>query len=65
VHLDFIVPEINAAVQRATAAGAHLEGEVRTAKWGRIAVFADPFGRGYDEDRGSSLNQDGRNSKTD
>jgi catechol 2,3-dioxygenase-like lactoylglutathione lyase family enzyme len=47
VHLDFIVPEINAAVHRATAAGALLEGEVRTANWGRIAVLADPFGHGF------------------
>jgi len=47
VHLDFIVPDIESAVQRATGAGAKLEGEVRTAKWGRIAVLADPFGHGF------------------
>ncbi|HEY3645787.1 MAG TPA: VOC family protein [Gammaproteobacteria bacterium] len=59
VHLDFVVPDVEAAVQRAVTAGARLEGEIRTHKWGRIAVLADPFGhgvcilqflgRGYDE----------------
>jgi len=47
VHLDFVVPEIEAAVARAQNAGARLEGEVRTHKWGRIAVLADPFGHGF------------------
>ena len=59
VHLDFVVPDLDAALARAREAGAMLEGEVRTASWGRIAVLADPFGhglclieflnRGYDE----------------
>jgi len=59
VHLDFVVPDLDAALARAREAGATLEGEVRTANWGRIAVLADPFGhglclieflnRGYDE----------------
>src|SRR5258707_15646018 len=64
IHLDFVVPDIVAAVNRATDAGAPLEGEIRTHNWGRIAQMADPFGqgicfiqflgRGYDEiaDRG-------------
>jgi lactoylglutathione lyase len=47
VHLDFVVVDLAAALTRATAAGAKLEGEVRTAKWGRIAVLADPFGHGF------------------
>ena len=47
VHLDFVVPKIDAAVARAQSAGARLEGEVRTHKWGRIAVLADPFGHGF------------------
>jgi predicted enzyme related to lactoylglutathione lyase len=47
VHLDFVVPEIEAAVARATAAGACLEGDVQTHVWGRIAVLADPFGNGF------------------
>jgi predicted enzyme related to lactoylglutathione lyase len=47
VHLDFVVPDIDAAVQRACAAGARLEGAVRTAEWGRIAVLSDPWGHGF------------------
>ena len=47
VHLDFVVPEIEAAVARAEAAGARLEGKVQTHVWGRIAVLADPFGHGF------------------
>jgi len=59
VHLDFVVPDLDAALARAREAGATLEGDVRAANWGRIAVLADPFGhglclieflnRGYDE----------------
>jgi len=59
VHLDFVVSSIEPAVSRALAAGATLEGEIQTHKWGRIATMADPFGhgicfieflgRGYDE----------------
>ena len=47
VHLDFVVADLAAALARARAAGAMLEGEVRTAKWGRIATLADPFGHGF------------------
>ncbi len=47
VHLDFIVPDVAAAVRRAETAGARLEGEIRTHEWGRIAVMADPFGHGF------------------
>jgi len=47
VHLDFVVPDLKGALDRALAAGAVLEGEVRTANWGRIAVLADPFGHGF------------------
>ena len=59
IHLDFVVPDIVAAVNRTIDAGASVEGEIRTHKWGRIAQMADPFGhgicfiqflgRGYDE----------------
>ena len=59
IHLDFVVDEIEGAVDRARNAGARLEGQVRTNNWGRIAMLADPFGhgicliqfvgRGYDE----------------
>lgn len=47
VHLDFIVPEIESAVQRAVSAGATLEKPVQTSKWGRLALMADPFGHGF------------------
>jgi predicted enzyme related to lactoylglutathione lyase len=59
VHLDVVVPDVDAAVGRATDAGATIEGGIKTHSWGRIAVMADPFGhglcfiqflgRGYDE----------------
>jgi predicted enzyme related to lactoylglutathione lyase len=47
VHLDFVVPDISVALTRARGAGATLEGEIRTYKWGHIAIMADPFGHGF------------------
>ena len=47
VHLDFVVAHLAAAIERAEAAGAVREGDVRTARWGRIATLADPFGNGF------------------
>ena len=47
VHLDFVVPEIHAAVARARAAGAALEADVASHAWGHIALMADPFGHGF------------------
>lgn len=47
VHLDFVVPDIDAAVRRARAAGAALEDRLETHAWGHIAHFADPFGHGF------------------
>jgi predicted enzyme related to lactoylglutathione lyase len=59
VHLDFVCDDVDAAVERALAAGATLERAARSHAWGRIALLADPFGhgvcvlqflnRGYDE----------------
>jgi predicted enzyme related to lactoylglutathione lyase len=59
VHLDFVVDEIEGALDRARNAGARLESPMRTNNWGKIAMLADPFGhgicliefvgRGYDE----------------
>ncbi|MDZ5461604.1 VOC family protein [Azohydromonas lata] len=46
VHLDFIVDDLDAAVQRMLAAGATLEQPVTDFAWGRLATFADPFGHG-------------------
>jgi predicted enzyme related to lactoylglutathione lyase len=47
VHLDFVVPDLAAAVSRAEGAGATLEGAPETHNWGRIAHLADPFGHGF------------------
>ena len=47
VHLDFAVTDLKAAVVRARDAGARVEADIRTAKWGRIALLADPFGNGF------------------
>jgi predicted enzyme related to lactoylglutathione lyase len=59
VHLDFVVDDIDTALQRVLAAGAVLERDTTTQVWGKLAVLADPFGhgiclvefigRGYDE----------------
>jgi lactoylglutathione lyase len=59
VHLDVVVEDVEAALTRAIAAGAHAETQVTTAAWGKIGTIADPFGhglclieflgRGYDE----------------
>lgn len=47
VHLDLVVADIDAAVQRALNAGAILEAAVRSSSWGKIALMADPFGHGF------------------
>ena len=47
VHLDIVVDDVDAAVQQALIAGATLEKPASTAKWGRIALMADPFGHGF------------------
>ena len=47
VHLDLAVSDLEAAVQRALAAGATLERPIVSRKWGRMANLADPFGHGF------------------
>ncbi|HZV37815.1 MAG TPA: VOC family protein [Pseudoxanthomonas sp.] len=47
LHCDVVVVDLEAALQRALAAGASAEGPVREAEWGRIAQVADPFGHGW------------------
>jgi predicted enzyme related to lactoylglutathione lyase len=47
IHLDFVVPEIEAAVQKASSAGAVVEGEIEVHAWGKLALMADPFGNGF------------------
>lgn len=59
LHLDFVVDDVDAARERAIAAGAVAERPTSTHRWGRMALLADPFGhglcllsfhnRGYDE----------------
>ena len=46
VHLDIVVPDLDAALQRARQAGATLEQPVQDRSWGRLANLADPFGHG-------------------
>jgi len=47
VHLDFVVPELEVATERAVAAGARLEGPIQSFVWGRQACLSDPFGHGF------------------
>ena len=47
VHLDFVVDDVSAAIERATAVGARLEAPVKSSKWGDLALMADPFGHGF------------------
>jgi catechol 2,3-dioxygenase-like lactoylglutathione lyase family enzyme len=48
VHLDFVVQEVEAAVQRLMGLGARLERPIQDRRWGRMANLADPFGHGFD-----------------
>jgi catechol 2,3-dioxygenase-like lactoylglutathione lyase family enzyme len=47
IHLDFVVEDIEPAVDRAVSAGARLEKPTATHAWGKLAVLADPFGHGF------------------
>ena len=47
VHLDFVIEDIESAVQKAIAVGARLEKPIATHKWGKLALMADPFGHGF------------------
>lgn len=47
VHLDFAVPDLDAAVAKAVAAGATLEAPVQSFAWGKQACLSDPFGHGF------------------
>jgi predicted enzyme related to lactoylglutathione lyase len=48
VHLDFIVPDLDAIVARLTARGGTLDRAIKHREYGRIANMADPFGNGFD-----------------
>ncbi len=47
LHCDVAVDDLDAAMDRAIAAGAIQEGAAREAPWGRIVQLADPFGHGW------------------
>jgi predicted enzyme related to lactoylglutathione lyase len=47
VHIDFVVDDIEAAVQNATRAGAILEEGIEEQPYGRLAILGDPFGHGF------------------
>ena len=47
IHPDIAVADLDAACERALAAGAELEAPARDTPYGRIAMFADPFGHGF------------------
>jgi hypothetical protein len=47
VHLDFAVSDMDQAVARAVRAGAKLEGDIKTHRYGRLANLSDPFGHGF------------------
>jgi lactoylglutathione lyase len=47
IHPDFVVENIAGATARVLAAGALQEGETFDAPYGKLAMFADPFGHGF------------------
>lgn len=47
VHLDFLVDDIHAAVERVEAAGATRESTVASHPYGLFAQYSDPFGNGF------------------
>ena len=47
IHPDFVVDDMDAAIERVVAAGAIQEGPACDAPYGRLAMFADPFGHGF------------------
>jgi predicted enzyme related to lactoylglutathione lyase len=47
VHPDFAVDDLDSAIARVIAAGAVQEGETCEAPYGKLAMFADPFGHGF------------------
>jgi predicted enzyme related to lactoylglutathione lyase len=47
VHLDITVTHIESMQQKALAAGALAESDIRTVPYGKITLMADPFGHGF------------------
>ena len=46
VHLDFVVADLEQAIERALEAGAEIEDWPQEFAWGRQATLSDPFGHG-------------------
>lgn len=46
VHLDFVVPDLDAALVRALEAGATQEAAPSDHAYGRLVLLSDPFGHG-------------------
>lgn len=47
VHLDIVVDSIERFLVKAKRAGGTQESGVRTAAWGKLVLFSDPFGNGF------------------
>lgn len=47
VHIDFVVPDIDAAIARAVGAGATLEQPAMDEPYGKLALLACPWGHGF------------------
>jgi len=47
VHVDFAVEGIAQALARAATAGARVESELESYRWGRVVLLSDPFGNGF------------------
>jgi predicted enzyme related to lactoylglutathione lyase len=47
VHVDFVVDDLDAAVARATAAGAQRESDRIDWRGSKCVTFSDPFGHGF------------------
>ena len=47
VHLDFVVDDLDVALESAAAAGAIIESMPQSFTWGRLALLSDPFGNGF------------------
>jgi predicted enzyme related to lactoylglutathione lyase len=47
VHFDVVVADLDAAIERAVAAGARAETDVVAWRGSRCVTFADPFGHGF------------------
>jgi len=47
LHLDFVVDDIRAALERVVELGAKVESDVSEHPYGLLALCADPFGHGF------------------